>query len=159
MWCCCLVLCVFFIVSVRFFTGVFSDFVFFFSSRRRHTRCALVTGVQTCALPILPCSDRRCSNKASAGRGAKPTSPPCCWPCWGWSRTVSATASRCRPAATPISTLRCHSRSPCTAYRSARSEEHTSELQSLMRISYAVFCLKKKTKDNQQKKRCRSESA
>src|SRR3546814_992296 len=29
-----------------------------------------------------------------------------------------------------------------------RSEEHTSELQSLMRISYAVFCLKKKTKNN-----------
>src|SRR3546814_12340876 len=27
---------------------------FFFSSRRRHTRCALVTGVQTCALPIYP---------------------------------------------------------------------------------------------------------
>src|SRR3546814_5057124 len=27
---------------------------FFFSSRRRHTRCALVTGVQTCALPIFP---------------------------------------------------------------------------------------------------------
>src|SRR3546814_5234228 len=30
-----------------------------------------------------------------------------------------------------------------------RSEEHTSELQSLMRISYAVFCLKKKKKTNQ----------
>src|SRR3546814_1054009 len=30
----------------------------------------------------------------------------------------------------------------------ARSEEHTSELQSLMRISYAVFCLKKKNKQN-----------
>src|SRR3546814_9035261 len=30
----------------------FLDFFFFFSSRRRHTRCALVTGVQTCALPI-----------------------------------------------------------------------------------------------------------
>src|SRR3546814_5417514 len=29
-----------------------------------------------------------------------------------------------------------------------RSEEHTSELQSLMRISYAVFCLKKKTKND-----------
>src|SRR3546814_3171355 len=28
-------------------------YFFFFSSRRRHTRCALVTGVQTCALPIL----------------------------------------------------------------------------------------------------------
>src|SRR3546814_2459177 len=42
---------------------------------------------------------------------------------------------------------------PCTAFRAARrdgrrrSEEHTSELQSLMRISYAVFCLKKKNKD------------
>src|SRR3546814_10772524 len=33
-----------------------------------------------------------------------------------------------------------------------RSEEHTSELQSLMRISYAVFCLKKKRKQNYQKK-------
>src|SRR3546814_16357746 len=31
---------------------MFFFFVFFFSSRRRHTRCALVTGVQTCALPI-----------------------------------------------------------------------------------------------------------
>src|SRR3546814_3978378 len=31
---------------------VYSLFIFFFSSRRRHTRCALVTGVQTCALPI-----------------------------------------------------------------------------------------------------------
>src|SRR3546814_5667843 len=32
---------------------------------------------------------------------------------------------------------------PCTCF-GARSEEHTSELQSLLRISYAVFCLKKK---------------
>src|SRR3546814_2379789 len=32
-----------------------------------------------------------------------------------------------------------------------RSEEHTSELQSLMRISYAVFCLKKKKKKNHHK--------
>src|SRR3546814_1433937 len=31
------------------------------------------------------------------------------------------------------------------AFQPVRSEEHTSELQSLMRISYAVFCLKKKT--------------
>src|SRR3546814_2029147 len=35
-----------------------------------------------------------------------------------------------------------------TAALGDRSEEHTSELQSLMRISYAVFCLKKKTKIN-----------
>src|SRR3546814_5261429 len=33
--------------------------------------------------------------------------------------------------------------------KKARSEEHTSELQSLMRISYAVFCLKKKKTDRQ----------
>src|SRR3546814_3688847 len=35
--------------------------------------------------------------------------------------------------------------SPLLLLRHTRSEEHTSELQSLMRISYAVFCLKKKT--------------
>src|SRR3546814_9545343 len=35
--------------------------------------------------------------------------------------------------------------------RGIRSEEHTSELQSLMRISYAVFCLKKKKKQNKQR--------
>src|SRR3546814_9328346 len=34
-----------------------------------------------------------------------------------------------------------------------RSEEHTSELQSLMRISYAVFCLKKKKKQKQDNKK------
>src|SRR3546814_1976890 len=34
------------------FCFFFCVFFFFFSSRRRHTRCALVTGVQTCALPI-----------------------------------------------------------------------------------------------------------
>src|SRR3546814_8578604 len=38
------------------FLYIFVSFVFFFSSRRRHTRCALVTGVQTCALPISPTS-------------------------------------------------------------------------------------------------------
>src|SRR3546814_5941921 len=36
------------------------------------------------------------------------------------------------------------------ARRAPRSEEHTSELQSLMRISYAVFCLKKKTNHKHQ---------
>src|SRR3546814_19933396 len=43
------------------------------------------------------------------------------------------------------------SRVRCSLLRHAqgRSEEHTSELQSLMRISYAVFCLKKKTKQQQ----------
>src|SRR3546814_5955149 len=39
---------------------------------------------------------------------------------------------------------------PLTPTAAIRSEEHTSELQSLMRISYAVFCLKKKTQQNNQ---------
>src|SRR3546814_7838352 len=43
----CCVLC--FVTSIY----IVILFFFFFSSRRRHTRCALVTGVQTCALPIL----------------------------------------------------------------------------------------------------------
>src|SRR3546814_4432106 len=41
-----------------------------------------------------------------------------------------------------------HPTLPVCLYLERRSEEHTSELQSLMRISYAVFCLKKKKKKN-----------
>src|SRR3546814_10292797 len=37
---------------------------------------------------------------------------------------------------------------PCQEPARSRSEEHTSELQSLMRISYAVFCVKKKTEQD-----------
>src|SRR3546814_3389775 len=45
-----------------------------------------------------------------------------------------------------------HDRKPLAGRRALdmRSEEHTSELQSLMRISYAVFCLKKKNKTNKE---------
>src|SRR3546814_435928 len=47
-------------------------FLFFFSSRRRHTRCALVTGVQTCALPILSAVQGRFLHLlALAGRAAR----------------------------------------------------------------------------------------
>src|SRR3546814_6649542 len=42
---------------------------FFFSSRRRHTRCALVTGVQTCALPI--CSPFLAASEANTQPGFK----------------------------------------------------------------------------------------
>src|SRR3546814_9745323 len=52
-------------------------------------------------------------------------------------RVRAAAPARMADRKTPRAGLRCH----C-----ARSEEHTSELQSLMRISYAVFCLKKKNK-------------
>src|SRR3546814_3386256 len=54
-------------------------------------------------------------------------------------------ASEAVPARLPSSTRASTSRTcaGCTASATTRSEEHTSELQSLMRISYAVFCLKK----------------
>src|SRR3546814_8052384 len=45
------------------------DCIFFFSSRRRHTRCALVTGVQTCALPISRRHSRQVSLPSPRGRG------------------------------------------------------------------------------------------
>src|SRR3546814_2818518 len=44
----------------------------FFSSRRRHTRCALVTGVQTCALPILA---REAPSAKSSGGCSAPVGP------------------------------------------------------------------------------------
>src|SRR3546814_8856481 len=55
-------------------------FVFFFSSRRRHTRCALVTGVQTCALPIWWPSGTSFTAKPAAASSAF-GSRRICWPC------------------------------------------------------------------------------
>src|SRR3546814_6130404 len=106
----------------------------FFSSRRRHTSCALVTGVQTCALPI------SCAVSA-------PVVFYSGWPfLLGMARelrqrrfgmdTLIATSVLLAWFASLIETIR--------GGPHVRSEEHTSELQSLMRISYAVFCLKKK---------------
>src|SRR3546814_16689548 len=52
------------------FSVLLVSFFFFFSSRRRHTRCALVTGVQTCALPISPAQKiERRARRAMAARG------------------------------------------------------------------------------------------
>src|SRR3546814_8250259 len=66
--------------------------LFFFSSRRRHTRCASVTGVQTCALPILfGCrADARGVESAGAGVGAKP---------WAGTIAVPSIAKSAAPAA------------------------------------------------------------
>src|SRR3546814_4470741 len=47
-----------------------------------------------------------------------------------------------------VSMVRADEKIKAVAASADRSEEHTSELQSLMRISYAVFCLKKKKKSN-----------
>src|SRR3546814_9724411 len=54
------------------------------------------------------------------------------------SKSRSGVSATAKPAATP---------SASASTSRGRSEEHTSELQSLMRISYAVFCLKKKKKN------------
>src|SRR3546814_3555134 len=59
--------------------------------------------------------------------------------------SVAASTLPGAPTARPIA-ARCASESGASIAIAGRSEEHTSELQSLMRISYAVFCLKKKKK-------------
>src|SRR3546814_983093 len=54
-------------------------------------------------------------------------------------------AAKCRPLPTLLMPNSMTPRKPASRKKAvSRSEEHTSELQSLMRISYAVFCLKKK---------------
>src|SRR3546814_2904996 len=65
------------------------------------------------------------------------------------SRAIQRSGTRCRAAAeADRSCGGCRRSNRAVARRPSpeRSEEHTSELQSLMRISYAVFCLKKKKK-------------
>src|SRR3546814_9972471 len=128
-------------------------FFFFFSSRRRHTRCALVTGVQTCALPISnlgvaivkrPDIVERVGTLVVMGGGIARGNVT---PAAEFNVFVDPEAARTvfeaglRPVVVPLDATH------------RRSEEHTSELQSLMRISYAVFCLKKKkSKHNTNKK-------
>src|SRR3546814_1228475 len=62
---------------------------------------------------------------------------------------ASGAGDDCDPAMMVCLTHGKGSRRPCRSAGRERSEEHTSELQSLMRISYAVFCLKKKTHNYQ----------
>src|SRR3546814_8166492 len=114
-------------------------FLFCFASRRRHTRCALVTGVQTCALPIsapsriVPVRSILVFPTLLSRRPHRPASSPP--PARG--RPISNEPTRPVPSPSLV-----------VDYVGCRSEEHTSELQSLMRISYAVFCLKKKQTHN-----------
>src|SRR3546814_1196438 len=108
---------------------------FLCSSRRRHTRCALVTGVQTCALPI--------SDEHAAWSAPPSASTPNSKDNITWSGAEPAHTTSPKAWFRAIRAKRPQSRAHRWT-RSIRSEEHTSELQSLMRISYAVFCLKKK---------------
>src|SRR3546814_9506075 len=131
-------------------------FLFVFSSSRRHTRCALVTGVQTCALPIfaraildfvahegLPVigslgkpflggfiTDQHChaANKMRMIHAA------------GYGEIAIAYSD----SRADLPLLHAASHPVVVNPKESRSEEHTSELQSLMLISYSVFCLKKK---------------
>src|SRR3546814_8617792 len=58
---------------------------------------------------------------------------------------LQSRSPRTSPMTLSASTARSATSLPAAPGFAVRSEEHTSELQSLMRISYAVFCLKKKT--------------
>src|SRR3546814_10444558 len=131
---------------------------FFFSSRRRHTRCALVTGVQTCALPISePVAQRGeaiglvladlvddildiVGGRVGRERGEPSIERP-------QGRDLAAlrlaALQRRRDEIAVIGHGIVDQPVELGPGRGIRSEEPTSELQSLMRISYAVFCLKK----------------
>src|SRR3546814_6470799 len=122
---------------------------FFVSSRIRHTRCALVTGVQTCALPICPAfaSIRRSSADFQIPRSAARSRRLHCIWILSFSASVGSVWSVDMEAQAGLNAVaRAVPRAldVVTADVEVRSEEHTSELQSLMRSSYAVFCLKKK---------------
>src|SRR3546814_8352520 len=136
-----------------------------FSSRRRHTRCELVTGVQTGALPILIVSSLTYNEDngtpvggdygdeldilADQQQGGSDYGDDCndCaddqQPIFGAGFVASVNDIDGSESLTKLTV---------TNTNEFRSEEHTSELQSLMRISYAVFCLKKKKKNKQQTK-------
>src|SRR3546814_3297967 len=130
----------------------------FFSSRRRHTRCALVTGVQTCALPISGGGYRHW--QIHGEKGCSGVSGPLqegAGPAQHLDRISSAIAGLVSSYSADGYDLRivdfdgrhlhlaidAHEGSCAECLVPQRSEEHTSELQSLMRFSYAVFCLKK----------------
>src|SRR3546814_8313853 len=86
----------------------------FFSSRRRHTRCALVTGVQTCALPISPFAPVVPGKRASI---AATSAPP--GPCSRWT-SASARSEERRVGQECVSTCR----SRCLPYHETKIHRH-----------------------------------
>src|SRR3546814_9738941 len=143
--------------------------LFFFSSRRRHTRCALVTEFRRVLFRSLPCSPLR----GAPGRFPGALSIRGRWtafrvvPLSGQPQEIISEGRRSanRPDEAGGTARQAATRSSPTpgsgvqggsgpvgdgcarpASPRDRSEEHTSELQSHMRISYAVLCLNKKTK-------------
>src|SRR3546814_4704249 len=124
---------------------VFCSF-FFFSSRRRHTRCALVTGFRRVLFRS------RAWEEYAAGQLPSATD----FNVWGLDAVHGSAISGSIDGSIPEKSAavsrrhagrllrRSFRRNREAQHGNVRSEEHTSELQSLMRISYAVFCLKKK---------------
>src|SRR3546814_8036444 len=114
---------------------------FFFSSRRRHTSCALVTGVQTCALPIcveIEALDADPGDVGDIGDGVAVDRLGDV--ALGIVEIVAIHVERDQHAKRPV---------PPTVFGADfvvgdRSEEHPSELPSLIHISSPVVCLKKK---------------
>src|SRR3546814_7938111 len=126
-------------------------FLFCFSDRERVTSCALVTGVQTCARPIYqlwqfvaPGLYRKEKRALLPFLLATPV-----------LFIAGAALAYFIAVAIALHFLLSFQGDVGGVQREAlpavgnRSEVHTSELQSLMRISYAVFCLKKKTYHNE----------
>src|SRR3546814_4234289 len=112
--------------------------VLFLSSRRRHTRCALVTGVQTCALPVMRLLIESLYDQLRVSDG-QPIQQRAFF---GSITTLKPDTLGSTDYQRVLDLLGLDL--PRADQDGRRSEEHTSELQSLMRISYAVFCLKQK---------------
>src|SRR3546814_9359683 len=129
---------------------------FFFSSRRRHTRCALVTGVQTWALPIFT----QCGRIEAAHNGVLLNTDFIDNSAGVDTSDHEVNIKILLNGQVQAGKLKVEERNKLLKsmtdevaglvltdnYRQnqalSRSEEHTSELKSLMRSSYAGFCLK-----------------
>src|SRR3546814_6261836 len=124
---------------------------FFVSSRRRHTRCALVTGVQTCALPIWELGvDRQPDRLVGVGAGQlhRELHPLAAAGHGDAVGLVLLDRQHLLKQRAQLHLAEGAAGLDVAEHALERSEEHTSELQSLMRSSYAVFCLKKNKQDN-----------
>src|SRR3546814_1596641 len=100
------------------------DCIFFFSSRRRHTRCALVTGVQRCALPISGSRDAELHDSSMASNE------------WHASSRRGMREAQARLCENPSSPR------PVDTYASTRPETEEGGLQAMANASYLLACLR-----------------
>src|SRR3546814_11580598 len=87
---------------------------FFFASRRRHTRCALVTGVQTCALPICwKVASGEISNAPMLETMAATGQPVMLSTGMSTYAEIDRAVALVRGAGAPVAVMQCATRSPC----------------------------------------------